>query len=190
MDRQHAPSFTRIPILITALSVAVAASYGLSASQQPAEQPMGSSQPAQAVALALLPSSHAGAWAGPNRLWVMDPDKPFRSDGTLAVEGDQVTYTWSHKGVGHTGVLRLSGQPAALRGDWTDTWHAKEEMVFHGYQHEGVVRLFGTYPAGDGPDWGWQLQLDARDPEAFVLRMFNVIPGIGPVPAVVLDGTR
>lgn len=138
----------------------------------------------------LLPGSHHGSWKGSNRLWVMDPDKPFRSAGTVQGTGDEVRYTWTHEDRSQTGVIRLSGQPAALRADWTDTWHAKDGMTLHGFRREGVVQLFGTYPDGQGGSWGWQIEIDARDPESFVLRMFNVIPDLGPVPAVVLSATR
>lgn len=138
----------------------------------------------------LIDASHHGTWAGPNRLWITDPAHPFRSEGTAELSGDALRYHWSHEGKPHTSVLRLSGQPAALRADWTDSWHAADGMTLHGFRREGVTRLYGTWPAGDGTSWGWQIELDLRDPEAFVLRMFVVPPGHGPVPAVVLDATR
>jgi len=138
----------------------------------------------------LLPASHAGSWAGQNRLWVIDPTNPFRSTGTIAVSGDRVRYTWSHEGEDQTGVLQLAGQRAALQGDWVDSWHASEGMVLHGYIHEGVVRLYGIYPVESMPPWGWQIELDTRDPEALVMRMFNVVPGVGVVPAVFFFAER
>jgi hypothetical protein len=138
----------------------------------------------------LIDASHHGAWTGSNRLWITDQAHPFRSEGAVEVSGDALRYRWSHEGTPHTGTLRLTGQPAALRADWTDPWHAADGMTLHGFQRDGLTRLFGTWPAGDGTNWGWQIELDLRDPEAFVLRMFVVPPGHGPVPAVVLDATR
>lgn len=138
-----------------------------------------------------LPDTHHGNWAGPNRLWIFDPTTPDRSDGTVEVAAKTVRYTWSRGDKAHEGVIELAGQPAALRCDWTDTFHAGNGMTLNGYEREGVVYLYGTYPVGEGqPEWGWQIQLDARDREAFVMRMFNVVPGHGPMPAVVLYGTR
>ena len=64
----------------------------------------------------LVPPSHHGSWTGSNRLWVMDPDKPFRSTGTVEGAGSEVRYTWTHEDRSQTGVLRLSGPPEALRG--------------------------------------------------------------------------
>lgn len=136
-----------------------------------------------------LPTSHLGQWRGPNRLWIMDPAKPFRSDGTITVESRTLRYAWSHDGTAHSGVIELKGQPAALRADWSDSFHAADPFVLHGSLESGVVRLRTTYDAGD-ECWGWQIELDFRDPEACALRMFNVMPGLGAVPAVVLQGAR
>ena len=136
-----------------------------------------------------LPASHHGGWSGPNRLWIMDPAHPFRSDGAMTVDARSVRYTWSHKGECQTGAIELKGQPAALRAIWSDSFHATEPFTLNGFTDAGVVRLFTTYDAGD-ECWGWQIELDLRDPEACTMRMFNVMPGAGAVPAVVLHGTR
>jgi hypothetical protein len=34
-----------------------------------------------------------------------------------------------------------------------DTHHG----YWHGALQEGVLTLYGTYPAGEGPDWGWRI---------------------------------
>ncbi|MEM7307710.1 MAG: hypothetical protein AAF682_13610 [Planctomycetota bacterium] len=139
----------------------------------------------------MIPSTHHGSWTGPNRLWMTDPDRPFRSDGALECAADGIAYTWAHDGAEHRGTLRLHGQPAALRVAFQDTFHAASEMTLHGRLADGVLRAYGTYDAGpDQPEWGWVLELDWRDPEAFLLRMFNVVPQVGAVPAVVLHGAR
>ncbi|MEM7205512.1 MAG: hypothetical protein AAF628_34970 [Planctomycetota bacterium] len=139
----------------------------------------------------IFPPTHHGDWVGPNRLWITDPTQPFRSDGSLQCTADRVAYTWSYEGKEHHGSLQFHGQPAALRAEFQDSWHSQEAMSLHGNQRDGVVRLYGTYAAGpQQPEWGWVIELDVRDPEAFTLRMFNVVPEIGPVPAVVLAGAR
>ena len=174
-------------LILTALGVlAIGGALGFGSEQE--GDGVRPRQPHHEVA---LPATHHGEWAGPNRLWIFDPNKPDRSDGTVEVASTTVRYTWARGDKNYQGVIELSGQPAALRCDWKDDFHAAQGMTLHGFQREGVVHLYGTYPAGkDQPDWGWQIQLDARDREAFVLRMFNVVPGEGPMPAVVLHGSR
>ena len=136
-----------------------------------------------------LPASHHGAWSGPNRLWMMDPANPSRSEGTITVAERVLRYTWSHDGKNHSGAIELKGQPAAFKATWSDSFHATDPFTLNGFMDAGVMRLFTTYDAGD-ECWGWQVELDLRDPEACVLRMFNVMPGLGTVPAVVLQGAR
>ena len=140
--------------------------------------------------VAFLPASHHGDWKGDNRLWVMDPDKPFRSKGTARIAADKIAYTWEHEAKGHSGEIVLIGQPAALRAEWTDSWHAKETMTFHGCLCQGRLTLYGTYPAGEGIEWGWQIEIDVQDSESLFLRMRNVMPGHEPVPAVIFHGRR
>ena len=145
-----------------------------------------SEQPANQLS---LPPSHQGAWRGQNRLWIMDPATPFRSDGAIEVAPRALGYSWSYEGKPQWGSIELKGQPAALRASWSDTFHATEPFTLHGFMDGGIVRLFTTYDAGE-ECWGWQIELDFRDPEACTMRMFNVMPGAGAVPAVVLHGTR
>jgi len=137
----------------------------------------------------MIPASHHGAWTGPNRLWFEGPE-PERCDGALEVEPRRLTYTWTFRGEDQRGVIDLHGPPGSLRAEWSDSWHAKEGMTLHGYRAEGVLRLFGTYSAGDGPDWGWRIELETRDPEHLVLRMFNLTPEGEVAPAVHLRGSR
>ena len=139
----------------------------------------------------VIPESHHGSWSGTNRLWVTDPKNPFRSDGQIECSADGIDYTWSYEDKEQRGSMRLHGQPAALRMAFEDTFHAGPGMGLNGHMADGVLRAHGTYEAGPGhPEWGWIIELDWRDPDAFVLRMFNVMPEIGPVHAVVLHGTR
>ena len=136
-----------------------------------------------------LPASHHGAWRGPNRLWIMDPAKPFRSEGAIEIAARTLRYSWSYEGKPHSGTLELKGQAAAMMASWSDTFHAVEPFTLHGFCEAGVVRLFTTYDAGD-ECWGWQIELDFRDPEACTMRMFNVMPDAGAMPAVVLHAMR
>jgi hypothetical protein len=137
----------------------------------------------------MIPNSHHGAWHGPNRLWFEGPD-PERSDGRVEVGATTIMYTWSFRSQGQEGRLRLFGPEGAVRAEWTDSWHAKEGLALHGRYEQGVLVLFGTYPVGDGVEWGWRIELDVRDPEHFLLRMFNIEPGQSAVAAVDLRGAR
>lgn len=139
--------------------------------------------------LDLIPSSHRGDWRGPNRLWFQGPE-PERSEGQLAVASRSVKYGWSYQGKSQSGEIDLWGPPGAVRAAWKDTWHAADGMALHGHLHEGVLRLYGTYPAGEGPEWGWRIEVDTRDPEHLSLRMFNLLPGGVIVPAVDLRAAR
>lgn len=138
----------------------------------------------------MLPSSHHGTWRGPNRLWLEDPVVPERCDGTIEAAATVLTYGWSFRAEPQQGRLELAGPAAALRAIWSDSWHAKGGMTLHGCADGRSLRLYGTYPAGEGPDWGWRIELDAQDPEHLTLRMYNVPPDAAPALAVELRGAR
>lgn len=140
--------------------------------------------------LAYLPESHRGFFRGPNRLWLMPGTPVSRSDGTIEAGAARIAYTWAHDGKRHEGTLELFGPHASCRGLLRDTFHAESGLTLHGLLEDGLLRLFTTYPAGDGPDWGWRIELDLRDPEHLVLRMFNCLPGGPTVMAVELRGAR
>ena len=139
----------------------------------------------------MIPSSHHGRVAGPNRLWFMPGTPAHVSDGTLEVAADRVSVRWAHDGAPKEGVLLLRGPGPACRGDFTDTFHAASGLVLHGHTQGSTLRLFCTYPAGDGsPDWGWRIVLDWYDPDHFGFQMFNVLPNGTEALAVDLRGRR
>lgn len=138
----------------------------------------------------MLPESHHGAWAGPNRLWLEYPGAAERSDGHLEIGATTVRYEWAFKGKTKQGTIELHGPAPALRAAWKDTFHAEDGMAMNGYFDERVLHLFGTYPAGDGPEWGWRIELDLRDPDHAAMFMFNVVPPGTVVPAAHLHGAR
>ena len=139
----------------------------------------------------VIPASHHGRFAGPNRLW-FGPDTPaLLSEGELAVAADRVRVRWAYDGVLKTGELVLRGPAPSCRCDFTDTFHAATGLVLHGHVQGSALRLYGTYPAGEGlPDWGWRIVLDWCDPDHFSLRMFNVLPDGTELLAVDLHGAR
>jgi hypothetical protein len=140
-----------------------------------------------------------GEWLGTNQLWFTpDQKEAFESETTAtivtAAQGRFVTmaYTWAHEGEPHGGVLvfygEAKGEPAKVA--WFDTMHTGGQlMVFEQAPGEGVS-LFGTYPAPEGPDWGWRIQIDPVEGDSFALRMFNIPPGMGEIPAVLAQYRR
>jgi hypothetical protein len=112
-------------------------------------------------------------WAGTNELW-LDPlgDNVTRSDGTIAVDGAVVRYTWSYEGKPHAGSVTLRGDVA----DFTDTWHQPEPMKCRRLPGAwGLFQVQGEY--GPQSDWGWRIGLSVRAPSGeLVLQMTNVAP--------------
>ncbi len=47
----------------------------------------------------MIPASHHGRFAGPNRRWFMPGTPAHVSDGTLVVAADRVSVRWAHEGV-------------------------------------------------------------------------------------------
>lgn len=139
----------------------------------------------------MIPSSHQGRFVGPNRLWLM-PGTPVNvSDGSLELTADRVQIRWAYEGAAKEGEIVLSGPASSCRGSFKDTFHAPDGMVFHGAVSGRELRLYGTFPVGDGsPEWGWRITLDWADPEHVTLRMFNVKPDGEEALAVDLRGSR
>lgn len=139
----------------------------------------------------MIPSSHHGRFHGIHRLWFVPGTPAHVCDGALVVAADRVSLRWAHDGAPKAGELVLRGPGPSCRCDFTDTFHAASGMLLHGHVQGSTVRLFGTYPAGDGsPDWGWRMVLDWCDPDRFGLRMFNVTPDGTDGLAVDLQGAR
>lgn len=139
----------------------------------------------------MIPSSHHGSFAGPNRLWFMPGTPAHLSDGSLTVSENRVSVRWAYEGKAKEGELVLSGPGPSCRGDFTDTFHAESGMVLHGCCQGSAVFLYGTYEAGDGsPAWGWRITLDWYDPDHVSFRMFNVLPDGREALAVELRGLR
>jgi hypothetical protein len=139
----------------------------------------------------MIPTTHHGRFVGPNRLWFRPGTPAHVSDGTLEVSADRLSIRWAHDGAPKQGALTLSGPPPSCRGDFTDSFHAADGLVLHGHVQGSTVRLFGTYPAGDGSlDWGWRIVVDWSDPDHLGLRMFNLLPDGTEALAVDLRGAR
>ena len=135
------------------------------------------------------------------------------SAATVAVTAkDFVTieYTWQHEGQPQNGLLLGSGPaageaageaPGTTTGEvppseapsgagatavWVDSFHSGPEwMTFGGtIDDDGVVRLTGSYPAPEGPDWGWQIHIEPGDGNGGRITMHNLVPGYDPYQVV------
>jgi len=135
-----------------------------------------------------------GTWQGHNRMRFMPTDEYQESvsAATVAVTAkDFVTieYTWAHEGQPQNGLLLLGpGQedgPGAT-AVWVDSFHAAPQwLTLSGnIDHHGVVRLACTYPAPEGPDWGWQIHIEPGGGNGGRITMHNLVPGHDPYQVV------
>ncbi|WP_026911702.1 DUF1579 family protein [Patulibacter minatonensis] len=143
-------------------------------------------------------AGHTGSWTGTNGFRLM-PDDPLQDAPAGAVVRGaagghltEIAYTWSHPQDGEQDGLLVLGAgeaPGTVVGLWGDSWHQKPEpRVLSGTSAGRVLTVSCTY-AGD---WGWQVVVDASDPEVLHLSMHNVIPAsaatdtmrAGPYPAM------
>ena len=112
-------------------------------------------------------------WTGTAELW-LDPlgDDAVRSECTISVGSDKVSYTWSHEGTAHEGSLTLTDDGAAF----ADTFHQPQPMPC--VRLAGVGGLFqvlGEY--GPKSEWGWRTSVSVREPAGeLVLQMTNIAP--------------
>ena len=135
-----------------------------------------------------------GTWQGHNLMRFMPTDEyqESASAATVAVTAkDFVTieYTWAHEGQPQNGLLLLGPGPEDGPGAtavWVDSFHATPQwLTLSGnIDHHGVVRLACTYPAPEGPDWGWQIHIEPGDGNGGRITMHNLVPGHDPYQVV------
>jgi hypothetical protein len=128
----------------------------------------------------------AGGWKGTKTVWPgPDADAITSSvwlDARLAARGKFIifAYDWTASGdaqQGELGFSLLSGAVTA-QGWWIDSWH-NDNAVMHltgSASDENVVMLSGTFPAPDGPDWGWDIQISATETDLNIA-MWVIPPG-------------
>lgn len=128
--------------------------------------------------------SLAGGWSGTSTLhrsWLEGEEKTHTAASALRIDLTAnyatVDYTWQLDGEAQQGALIITSGTEATTAAWTDTWHA-DSTIFQftgGTGDDGVLRLNGTYPAGEGPDWGWRIEFEAAG-EGMQMRMVNIDP--------------
>ncbi len=126
-----------------------------------------------------------GNWTGTNRLILPgDPDRMSQTVAavTLMAKGTMcvINYTWLFDGDLQEGQLTLSylAEENTVEAMFLDTWH-----LSHKFMHmrgcitdNAATSVTGSYQVPDNPDWGWRIEIEAREANTWQLRMFNVSP--------------
>jgi hypothetical protein len=75
--------------------------------------------------------------------------------------------------------------PGPVTVVWIDSWHNdRRAMVCPGTLLDGGgVDVFGTFPAGDGPPWGWRTRIEPTT-DGWSMKMWVVTPAGEESPAV------
>ena len=128
------------------------------------------------IETAALPDRAAGRYSGTNLLWFEDPDRPEESAAEVHVDADRIRYSWSFRGEPQSGVFPFVFEGNAVSVDWTDTWHSTQPMTCTGTRTADAITFQGTYPAGDGPDWGWRTEIRQPAPDRVLIEMYNIEP--------------
>src|SRR5690606_6730741 len=127
-----------------------------------------------------------GEWAGSYLLW-LGPDEPVRESETAgtvtAAAAGQflvLTYTWAASGKPHDGVLiaRVADAPGAVEMDWVDAFHpAGKFMTVEGQSAAGGgLRATTKWSAGEGPAWGWRIDLSSAGSDDLVVQTYIATP--------------
>lgn len=128
-----------------------------------------------------------GNWTGTSKLflpWLPAEEQIKSSPSLLSIKIDpaqayaELAYTWTYEGQPKTGTMLVATDPdseAASIG-WVDSWHQSPfVMKLSGTRKADGVSCAGTYSAGEGPDWGWRIELIASG-DQFQIKMTNIMP--------------
>ncbi len=125
-----------------------------------------------------------GSWSGRARLW-FEADVLACDDGvegeTVAVGGGRWLrhdYTTRIEDKEHRGSALIGRGPAgAWQVAWVDTFHTAGTgiMLSEGPASDNEVMVLGSYPAGEGPPWGWRTVYEPAG-DALVVRHHNISP--------------
>lgn len=113
-------------------------------------------------------------WVGRGELW-LDPlgNEADVCECRIEIAEGVIHYHWSYEGKPQTGKLALRDDGA----DFSDSWHSPTPVACVAVPNQwSLVSVLGTYPAPDGPDWGWRISVAHRPSDELVLQMTNVTP--------------
>ncbi|MBS0661455.1 MAG: DUF1579 family protein [Verrucomicrobia bacterium] len=127
-----------------------------------------------------------GTWSGTKQVFFGEGSEPVSSEVSLWAESGAggaallVEYDWTYEEnpVGGT-LLAIVNEDLEASGGWADGFHMSNSvMSLAGHaEKDGRILLKGTYSAGEGPEWGWRIELTPPEGEKMVLQMFNIMPG-------------
>ena len=128
----------------------------------------------------------AGGWKGSKTVWPGPNADAISSDvwldARLAARGKFIVfaYDWTVTGEAQQGELgfSLASDGVTAQGWWIDSWHNDNAVMQLAGSATGnhVVMLSGTFPAPDGPDWGWDIKISTKETEMDIV-MWVIPPG-------------
>lgn len=59
---------------------------------------------------------------------------------------------------------------------WADRFHTGSSLMYFTGDDAEKIAFYGTYPAGEGPDWGWRTLFETPDADTVRMTMWNVMP--------------
>jgi hypothetical protein len=138
--------------------------------------------------------SFSGEWTGRNQLW-FEPGTPVHECEVAAsvvpvARGAciAIRYLWEQAGEPQEGLLVVRNAPDVGAEDivWVDSFHTGGQfMRLRGEADEaGRVVALGSYPAPEGPDWGWRIVLGSEGTDELHVLMYNILPDGAVYPAV------
>lgn len=127
----------------------------------------------------------AGKFSGPGRLNLTWPGEPiniieYKTTLTATAGGGgefvKIDYTWEYEGE-QGGSMLVSIGDGKVTMAWGDSFHQQPHlMICEGKTTEHGFVVHGSYPAGEGPDWGWRTELKKVSPTELHLLMTNIHP--------------
>lgn len=125
-----------------------------------------------------------GEWTGTNRLYFEGAngpmlESPSQLKAEMVVERFlQVRYDWAYEGKPKEGLLLVGSDAKAgvATVAWVDSFHQSTRVMFcSGVPLASGVSVKGSYGVGEGPDWGWRMDLELAGTE-LRLTMYNISP--------------
>jgi len=145
-----------------------------------------------------------GEWEGTARTWyepgVLADTSPVRGTVRAVLDGRFVLHEYEGTLSGHEmkGVA-LHGHSLGegrFETAWADSCHNGTRIMLslgeEGAAGDGgAASVLGSYPAPEGPPWGWRTEVDVSGtPERLVIRHYNVTPAGDEALGVELDYRR
>jgi hypothetical protein len=143
-------------------------------------------------ALESLLAAAAGSWSGSSTL-KLGPDLADTSDSEASFTSmlggwfARLDYSWSFEGKPQEGSLLVGHEPksGSVSMHWIDRFHmSRKVLALAGtMEADGRFSALGSYPAPEGPDWGWRIDLSLSG-DRLRMVMYNIEPGAEPELAV------